>query len=140
MQTATLASTWEQTIIPTIIRKTGPGPLLVRLPQHPDNKGWLRAGRVPRPKWNEDRKRWELPQAWFAELVAASLQRYGQVYVINDPAQKCAYDHAPEVCETSVVSWAGSDYACRLLRREGVSTPDGASCQQRAGRAMLGPC
>lgn len=46
----TLTSIWAQTYTLTIIRKSGPGLLLVHLPHLPDNKGRLRAGRLPKPR------------------------------------------------------------------------------------------
>lgn len=136
---------WEQTSIPVVIRKSGPGPVLARLPYAIDNRSWLQAGRRTKPKWNKEHKRWEIPKAWFENLISTSLKRYGQIYVaqLYQEQQKCApacWNAAGFHCECSCMgehhgtgqpdaNWhevsetfgfrlEEKRYACRLITRK----------------------
>jgi len=143
--TPSFKTIWEQTSIPVVIRKSGPGPVLARLPYAIDNRSWLQAGRRTKPKWNKEQKRWEIPKAWFENLISTSLKRYGRIYVaqLYQEQQKCApacwnaagfhcecscmgEHHGTgqpdanwhEVSETFAFRWEEKRYACRLITRK----------------------
>ena len=142
--TPSLKTLWEQTSIPVLIRKSGSGPVLARLPYSTDNRSWLQAGRRTKPRWNSERKRWEIPKVWFEDLISRSLKRYGQIYIIQlyKEQQKCApacWNAAGFHCECSCMGahhgtgqpganwyevsdafaclWEEKMYACRLITR-----------------------
>lgn len=143
---AKLASIWRQKAIPVLYRR-GPGhPLLARLPYHLTNRPWLQASGRKNPIWLHKEKYWELPQAWFNDLVKRCAEKFGQVYVIQPYHQHetCApacWNAAGEICECScmganhgsghpgsgwkVVSdafatrWGERELACRLIKRGG---------------------
>lgn len=133
---------WRQTLIPVIHRQTGKGQKLrVRLPFAQDNRRWLQvSGRVS-PEWVVAEKHWELPKAWFNDLVDRALEKYGKVYVIQpyreqekcSPACQNAIGHECqcscmgryhgagndgswfEVSDTFSTRWSDEELACRLM-------------------------
>ncbi len=137
---------WNQEDIPVVLRRTGKGERLrVRLPFDKTNSVWLRNGRRLRPEWNNKRKFWQLPKAWFNDLVDRSLERFGSVYIIQPyrEQEKCApacqnatghecqcscmgQHHGVgndgswfEVTEVFATRWGARELACRLLQRRG---------------------
>ncbi|MBA3068184.1 MAG: hypothetical protein FP825_06875 [Hyphomonas sp.] len=131
---------WNQTHTPVIWRKAKP-PILMRLPYDPTNRAWLQDGRRAKPGWNKAAKQWELPAAWFNDLVDRGLQRWGRIYIIQPyreqekcaPACRNATGHECQcscmgahhgsgggggwfdVSDTFSTRWGGEDVACRLL-------------------------
>jgi len=133
---------WRQELIPVIYRK-GPGyPLMLRLPYREGNRAWLKQGKRNEPKWITDKKYWEVPKAWFNDLVSLSLERWGNLYIIQpyQAQEKCApacwnalghecqcscmgANHGSEsagrgwfiVSDTFATRWNSSELACRLL-------------------------
>ena len=143
---ARISAIWNQTTIPVVLRKEGSNPVQVRLPYAQNNRTWLQAGRRNKPKWLQDKKRWEVPKSWFEDLVRACLDRYQKVYVVqlHQEQQKCApacwnakgfhcecscmgENHGSgqpdgnwhEVSETFAFQWEESMYACRLITKNG---------------------
>jgi len=141
-QYADLRALWKQATVPVVFRRSRPNPLLVRLPYANDNFEWLRGDRRTKPKWNPQYKAWEVPIAWFENLVQQLLKRYRKAYVVQlyKEQQKCApacwnakglhcecscmgANHGSgypggtwhEVSETFAVSWGERKYSCRLL-------------------------
>jgi hypothetical protein len=137
-----LRELWVQKNISVIFRRSSPDPLLLRLPFAADNFEWIRGDRRHKPKWNPQYSAWEIPVAWFDEIAAKVLKRFGKVYVIQlyKKDQKCApacwsakglhcecscmgahhgtgHPHGRwhEVSETFAFSWGPKQYACRLL-------------------------
>jgi hypothetical protein len=137
-----LRSIWKQKEIPVLFRRSRPLPLLVKLPYARNNFAWLRGERRNKPNWNAQYKAWEVPIAWFDDLIKQLLDRYSKSYVIQlyREQQKCApacwnakglhcecscmgANHgtgAPggswyEVSETFAFSWGEQEYACRLM-------------------------
>jgi hypothetical protein len=133
---------WNQGRIPVVMRRTGKGQRLrVRLPYADANRQWLQNGRRTSPVWIARSKYWELPKAWFNDLVERSLRRYGKLYVIQPyrEQEKCApacqnavghecqcscmgrYHGAGndgswfEVSETFATRWSDQEVACRLM-------------------------
>lgn len=140
-----LRQIWNQGTIPVLYRR-GPGnPLLARLPYALTNRPWLGSFGRKNPEWDVKAKHWELPQAWFNNLVHACLDKFGSLYIIQPyrEQEKCApacWAAQGEECQCSCMgvnhgaSSAGGDWkvisdafatrwgerhlACRLLTRK----------------------
>lgn len=70
--------------VPVILRRTGKGKKLrLRLPYAEDNREWLRHGRRNEPVYDREGKFWEVPKAWFNELVDRALKDYDEVYILQ---------------------------------------------------------
>jgi hypothetical protein len=137
---------WLQPDTPVLFRRGKGHRLLARLPYRRDNYEWLRADRQRRPIWHgEPKKYWELPARWFNDIVTRSLDRWGQVYIIQpfraqDACAPNCWKAEGHECECScmgaqhgsqasgagwlVVSdvfatrWRDAELACRLLSRQ----------------------
>ena len=133
---------WNQRRIPVVVRLPG-DPIRVRLPYDAGNMEWLRNDRRSRPEWSKQRERWSIPRAWFDDTVKRTIERFGQVYVIQPyrEMEKCARPcweakgfececsckgefHGSqdptgwrEITETFAVRWGDRQYACRLIKR-----------------------
>jgi hypothetical protein len=135
---------WKQGKIPVVANKGKGHRLRVRLPYSDDNYRWLRQfGRI-RPKWNLEKKCWEVPRSWLDELVKTALADFNHVYLVQpySSQEKCArqcweaqgYDcecscmgehHGSqdsgrrwrEVSETFAVRTSEETIACRLLSK-----------------------
>ena len=132
----------SQTRVPVLVRRGKGYPLLMRLPYSLTNRGWLRISGTRDPSWDDVRKQWELPQAWFGDLVKRGLETYGALYVVQPyrEQEKCApacWDAEGDECQCScmgvnhgsrstngkwrVISdafatrWGERELACRLL-------------------------
>jgi len=66
---------WKQKDIPVIYRKHD-GSVLVRLPYIQNNRNWLQNNKRIKPKWNSERKYWEIPKSWFNETIERSLDLF----------------------------------------------------------------
>lgn len=133
---------WEQTELPVVLRRDGKGERLrVRLPFAEDNRHWLQDSRRTDPDWSREHKCWELPKAWFNDLVTRTLHRYRSIYVIQpyQEQEKCSpkcleakghecqcscmgANHGVgndgswfEVNETFATRWGERELACRLM-------------------------
>jgi len=73
---------WQQREIPVVFRREK-GRLLISLPDDPDNRSWLRAGRRNRPNWNPEYQCWETPKAWLDDLARRTLARHRRLYMIQ---------------------------------------------------------
>lgn len=136
---------WNQKTIPVVQRKNERGEKLrVRLPYDAKNRRWLRNHRRAQPHWNARGQYWELPKAWFNDLVERALNTYGAIYVIQPykKQEKCApacRNARGHVCQCSCMganhgqgdngSWfdisdtfsvrsIGNHVACRLMSRK----------------------
>jgi len=142
MDRLTLRYVWDQTQIPVVLRRCGPGEKIrVRMPG-PQSVSWVQNGRRIAPVWvGGEIRYWELPKAWFNDFVDRALQRYGRVYIIQPfreqeicaPACQNASGHECqcscmganhgagndgswfEVSDTFSTRWGERDLACRLL-------------------------
>jgi hypothetical protein len=137
-----LKRVWSNPSVPVLYRRGAGNPLLARLPYASTNRSWLWESGRKRPVWLTSKKYWELPQAWFSDLVKRCLDKYGQVYIIQPfrAQEKCApacWNAEGEICECScmganhgsshpggrwkIVSetfatrWGERELACRLL-------------------------
>ena len=137
-----LLKVWKQQRIPVILRRGGKGERLrARVPYSDDNRVWLQNSRRSSPQWIDKYRCWELPKAWFNDLVDRSLKRYGKVYIIQPyreqekcaPACQNATGHECqcscmgehhgvgndgswfEVSDTFATRWGNRRLACRLL-------------------------
>ncbi len=139
---ADVESVWNQKSVPVIWRKSSP-PILLRVPFKEGNRAWIRNNRRTEPAWNKDLKRWELPAAWFNDLVDRGLERWGKIYILQPyrAEEKCApacrraeghvcqcscmgMNHGAnddagwfDVSDTFSTRWGHEDVACRLLTR-----------------------
>jgi len=138
---------WAQPSVPVLLRRgKGKRPRL-RLPFAPkkrDNRSWIRHGRRTDIRWDAGKKYWEVPQAWFNDLVDRCLEEFGKIYIIQPyrEQEKCAPacwnatghecqcscmgEHhgtgGPEegwnvVSDTFATRWGNESYACRLLTK-----------------------
>ena len=110
MTLRTLKSVWDQNVIPVILRRDGRGEKLrVRLPFDSDNKQWLQNGRRYAPEWVGGRSSyWEIPKSWFNDFVDRSLDRYGQVYIIQPYREQ-------EVCARACQEARGHECQCSCM-------------------------
>jgi hypothetical protein len=137
---------WKQTTTPVVYRSGKGEPLLVRLPYRNGNYEWLRNEKRHKPKLRGDKhKYWEIPKAWFNDVVDRSLDRWESLYIIQPHRQqeKCApacwnatghecqcsclgENHGsqnPEgrwfvVSDTFATRWHNKELACRLLTKQ----------------------
>jgi len=106
---ARMKAAWEQKRIPVVLRRDGEGEAIrLRLPYREGNKEWLKNGRRNRPKWNPDFKCWEIPKAWFNDIVDRSLRRWGRIYVIQPYRQQ-------EVCAPACMNAKGHECQCSCM-------------------------
>lgn len=147
MNQLTIEFVWRiQKKIPVALRRTGKGQRLrVKLPYSDDNRQWLSNFGRTDPVWfkttSENPGYWELPKAWFNEMVERSLERYGKIYIIQPYRQQeicapacrnatghecqcsCMGEHHGagndgswfDVSDIFSVRWGKSEVACRLL-------------------------
>jgi len=138
-------SIWRQGFVPVIYRRGIGYPLLMRLPFDVGNRAWLKSNARANPKWIGQKKHWELPQAWFNDLVTRTLSKWGKLYIIQPyrEQEKCApacwnalghecqcscmgANHGSQnagsgwyiVAETFATKWNTHQLACRLLLRK----------------------
>lgn len=137
-----LRKVFAQSKVPVLIRRGKGYQLLVRLPYDLMNRGWLRISGTRHPEWDDKRKQWEVPAAWFDDLVRRCLAKFGRVYVVQPyrEQEKCApacWSAKGEECQCSCMglnhgsdrpggnwrvvsdafatSWGERHLACRLL-------------------------
>jgi hypothetical protein len=104
-----IADVWNQERIPVILRRSGKGQRIrVRLPYAEGNRAWLQNRRRTNPIRNSTGKYWELPKAWFNDLVERALLRYGRVYVIQPYREH-------EVCAPACQNAMGHECACSCM-------------------------
>lgn len=135
---------WRQGDIPVVHFDKAQG-LRVKLPYRKDNRFWLSLSGRKRPKWNPQYKCWEIPKAWFQDVVNRCLHRFGNVYVVQArrSQEKCApacWNAAGHLCECScagvnhgmgrpggrwfvvsdacAVSWGNKELSCKLLTKK----------------------
>lgn len=100
---------WDQTKIPVVLRRDGPREKLrVRLPHAPRNFDWLKAGRHTDPFFSIAHDCWEVPKAWFSDLVDRSLERYGQVYIVQPYREQ-------EKCSPACLNATGHECQCSCM-------------------------
>lgn len=106
-----LIAIWKQDKIPVVLRRGGKGQRLrVRLPYADDNRKWLQNGRRTNPDWigGEKQNYWELPKAWFNDLVDRALRKYGKVYVIQPFREH-------EICARACMEAQGHECQCSCM-------------------------
>ena len=135
---------WWQSKVPVVFRMGVGHRLKVRLPYAETNKQWLMSFCRSKPKWDRDGRFWSLPSTKLNDFVNRTLDKYGQVYLIQPYREKeiCAsacwnargYEcncscmgarHGAggdgrnwhEVSETCAILWEKLKYACRLLKK-----------------------
>ena len=138
-----LKKVWSQFAVPVIIRRNKKGQQhRLRLPYSDSNREWLRNGRTIRPLWYAQQRYWEIPKAWFNDVVNRALARFGRIYIIQPfrEQEKCApacmnavghecqcscmgQNHGAgndgswfEVNEAFATRWNDEEWACRLLQ------------------------
>lgn len=148
-----LSDVWRQNRIPVLLRKGKGHKLMVKVPFANDNYVWLRNERRAKPSRNSQYNCWELPQAWFNDLVPRILSRHSQLYIIqpyreqeicapacwNAEGHECqcacmGENHGSQrpggnwftVSETFATLWHDRELACRLMTRSENSNTMGA--------------
>jgi len=138
------AAIWGQKTIPVIYRRGHRLPLMIKLPYASDNFEWLRRDNRRKPDWNKQFTCWEVPNAWFEDVIRRALERYGRVHVVQPyrALEKCApacwnamgfececscmgENHGSQspsrswyvVSETFAFRWQDRQLACRLIER-----------------------
>lgn len=137
-----ITNVWRQKFTPVIYRRGKGYPLLMKLPYEVGNRAWLQNyGRI-HPKWIAEMKCWELPQAWYNDLVNGTLTKWRKLYIIQPyrEQEKCApacwnavghecqcscmgANHGSQngggwyiVSDTFATRWNTYELACRLLK------------------------
>lgn len=139
-----------------IARPNKSPPLFVRLPYAIENRAWLQAcGRINPDRvvgQRTGRTHWEVPVAWFGQLIRQCLIKYGQVYVIQplNRTEVCArscWEAQRDICECACMGtnhgggqpsgswkeiseafalrWNKGELACQLLVRPEPETQPG---------------
>jgi hypothetical protein len=139
---------WGQADVPVILRRGEKGEKLrVRLCKHEyaeKDTYWLKKARRLHPIWNNHWNCWEVPKAWFDDLVSEFINTYGKLYVVQPYREqmKCAPAcqnaqglececscmgelHGAQniesgwfvVSDTFATMWGKSTLACRLIER-----------------------
>lgn len=138
---------WAQDAIPVVIHRGKKKSPRLRLPnstEKRENRAWIRNGRRTNIYWDHGRRYWEIPQAWFNDIVDRCLERFGKVYIIQPYREqvKCApacwnavghqcdcscmgqYHGSGEggarwriVSDTFATRWGDQVVACRLLTK-----------------------
>ena len=143
-----LRRVWKQATVPVIYRPEPGEPLRVKLPYGTANRAWLQASGRIHPVWIAKGTYWEVPQAWFNDLVNRSLDKFGRVYIIQPfrEQEKCApacWAATGEICQCSCMGanhgmnspggrwkiiseafatrWGERQLACRLIARRNLS-------------------
>lgn len=131
------AAIWRQAAIPAVYRPGG-APLLVKLPHASDNLGWLRNGKRTAPVWRARFKSWEVPRAWFNDVIRRALQRYQRVYAIQPFREQ-------EKCAPACWNASGFDCECSCMGEHHGEQGGGAgwfvvseTCAVRHGERVLG--
>jgi hypothetical protein len=110
---------WVQDRIPVIYRKGKGFPLYIKVPYREDNRSWLQNNKRTNPKWIKDKKRWEIPKAWFNDIVNRALDRFGSLYIIQPHA-------AHEICARACWEAQGHECQCSCLgEHHGSQSPGG---------------
>lgn len=136
-----IRNVWRQNAIPVVFRKGTGHPLLIRLPYSKGNRAWLKQSRRNEPNWIAEKKHWEVPKAWFNDIVKEALLKWGKLYIIQPyiEQEKCApacwnalghecqcscmgANHGSQsghgwfvVSDTFATRWNTRELACRLL-------------------------
>lgn len=104
-----LKDVWAQKRVPVLLRRDGEKEMVrLRLPFAQGHKEWLKNNRRHRPTWNPTLACWEIPKAWFNDTVDRSLQRWGQVYVIQPYREH-------EVCAPACMRAKGHECTCSCM-------------------------
>lgn len=115
-----LTRVWNQHEVPVILRRTGKGQLLrTRLPYADSNRTWLQDGRRISPTWISSKHYWELPKAWFNDIVERALRTYGQIYVIQPYREQ-------ETCSPACLNASGHECQCSCMGRNHGAGNDGS--------------
>jgi len=117
---AELARIISQRSIPVGLRSSKKGEKLrVGLPFDALNRVWLQNGRRSKPKWDAKEKFWVLPKSWFNDFVVRSLERYGQVYIVQPYREQ-------EVCAPACMNAAGHECQCSCMGANHGAGNDGS--------------
>lgn len=141
---------WWQSDMPVIVRQAESKPVLVRLSHSPKNYRLIKGRKRNKPHWNRQLECWEIPRAWFNEMIHVFLKRDEVVYLVQPyrVTQKCfpaCWNAEGFICECScmgdnhgsghpggrwyVVSdtfafkWGYSEYACRRIKASDQAQP-----------------
>lgn len=110
---------WKQTLIPVIYRRGKGYPLLVKLPYKDDNRAWLQNGKRNKPKWISKYKCWEVPKAWFNDIINHSHQRWNSLYIIQPYREQ-------EICARACWEAKGHECQCSCMgENHGSENPEG---------------
>lgn len=91
---------------PVVLRRDGR--IRVRLTYADDNREWLRDGRRNNPEWINDGGYWELPKAWFSDLIDRAMIRYGDIWIIQPYREK-------EICAPACMNAVGHECECSCM-------------------------
>lgn len=114
-----LSTIWKQNNTPVMLRKGKGHQLMVKMPYAEDNYDWLRNDWRSKPKWNGQYKSWELPQAWFNDLVVRILTRHSKLYIIQPYREQ-------EICAPACWNAQGHECQCACMgENHGAQSPGG---------------
>jgi hypothetical protein len=111
---------WNQHRVPVILnRGKGKKPRL-RIPYSVERpRAWIKAGHRLNPVWCYGDHYWEIPSAWFSEMVRRCIFRFGSVYVIQPY-------HEHEVCAPACWNARRDECECSCMgANHGRGRPEG---------------
>ena len=116
---------WYQTSVPVILNRGKARPRL-KLPWRPPPWrhrtfiiGAHRPARRRDPEWHADKRYWEIPHAWYSDLVARCVEAWGSCWIIQ-PYQ------AHETCAPACWNGVGEDCQCSCMgTNHGSGQPGG---------------
>lgn len=103
-----LSNIWRQSATPVLLRKGKGHRLMLKLPFAEDNYDWLRDNKRSKPNWNHQYKCWELPQAWFNDLIRHVLSRHYKLYLIQPYREQ-------EICAPACWNAEGHECQCACM-------------------------
>ena len=115
-----LHSIWHQVSVPVVWRRTQKGEgVLVRLPYDVTNRSWLKLAKRNNPEWHHLEKHWEIPKAWFNDVLERGLRKFGRIYVIQPYREQ-------EKCSPACQNALGHECQCSCMGANHGAGNDGS--------------
>jgi len=110
---------WKQDKIPVVFRKGKGFKLMVRIPYSKNNALWLKGKKRIYPVWNKKFKCWDIPKAWFNDLIDQILEKHRKLYIVQPYREQ-------EVCAPACWNAVGHECECSCMgENHGSQGPNG---------------